>query len=416
MKVGHARFCLTPQNRDFYLDGYAKKDTYAKGVHDDIFCNAILFHDDSGNEVFIWSADVIEFEESMAEDTKTLLNEKFGISRDLVLLCATHNHSSIGEYQKFGFGQENANYNPQYFAFFLGAIVKSFETCRENMREASCVYGKETVEGWYGNRNHADRLADNEIIVMKFLDQDGKAFAGIINWAVHATVIGPGSEYLTGELPENVCVKLEKSWGFFPAFVLGAAGDCSNRNQRQGNDFAELERVSTGLAAAIEKIAVNTPVKFGAFGCQTLIHTVHHNMKTVHEGVGQTLEEAQKKLQGETNYDKIRHLGEVIRHCKEVINITSYHCDIRMSVIQMGGFELFVFPSELGSKLGMDLKKAFPGLALVLTCVNGHHGYWMQAESYGDSMETAGTGVLKGEPEKIIAKMIQSSGYLRNSL
>jgi hypothetical protein len=415
MKIGYARFCLTPDKKNFFLDGYAKKDTYAKGVHDDIFCNAILFHDQNGNEVFVWSADVIGFEENMAEDIKTMLWEEFGINRDMVLLCATHNHSSIGEYQRIGFGEKNEHFNQEYFDFFTSNIVRSFENCRANMQEISCKYGKKIVGGWYGNRNHADRLADNEIIVMKFFDKEEHAVAGIINWAVHATVIGPGSEYLTGELPGNVCAKLEKIWGFYPAFVLGAAGDCSNRNQRQGNDFAELERVSSGLAEDINKILVDTPIGFGEFGYQTLIHTVHHDMKSVHSDLEKSMEVVREKLKSETNYDKIRHLKESIQNCERAMMANSFHCDIKMSVIRMGDFELFVFPSELGSRLGVNLKEAFPGLALVLTCVNGHHGYWIQAEDYGDSMETIGTGVLKGEPEKLIAKMIQSSKYLSST-
>ena len=38
---------------------------------------------------------MLEFEESMVEDVKTLLYDTYGIERDLVLLSGTHNHSSV---------------------------------------------------------------------------------------------------------------------------------------------------------------------------------------------------------------------------------------------------------------------------------------------------------------------------------
>lgn len=101
MNIGHARRKITPQG-DIYLIGYRNLSNRlepATGVHDDVFANAILFQQDD-REVFLFNADVLEFEEGMAEEVKTMLAERYGIDRDCVLLSATHDHTSIDAYHR----------------------------------------------------------------------------------------------------------------------------------------------------------------------------------------------------------------------------------------------------------------------------------------------------------------------------
>ena len=81
MNIGHARRKITPQG-DIYLIGYRNLPNRlepATGVHDDVFANAILFQQGE-REVFLFNADVLEFEESMAEEVKTMLAERYGVN------------------------------------------------------------------------------------------------------------------------------------------------------------------------------------------------------------------------------------------------------------------------------------------------------------------------------------------------
>jgi hypothetical protein len=54
----------------------------------------------------------------------------------------------------------------------------------------------------------------------------------------------------------NLSQKLKELWGFYPLMLIGCAGDSSNHNDRLGRDFAELERVTTELAAKINQIKI----------------------------------------------------------------------------------------------------------------------------------------------------------------
>ena len=125
MNIGHARRKITPQG-DIYLIGYRNLPNRlepATGVHDDVFANAILFQQDD-REVFLFNADVLEFEEGMAEEVKTMLAERYGIDRDCVLLSATHDHTSIVAYHRSWW---TGKFNEDYYRWFLDTICQCFE-------------------------------------------------------------------------------------------------------------------------------------------------------------------------------------------------------------------------------------------------------------------------------------------------
>ena len=218
MNIGHARRKITPQG-DIYLIGYRNLPNRlepATGVHDDVFANAILFQQGE-REVFLFNADVLEFEESMAEEVKTMLAERYGIDRDCVLLSATHDHTSIVAYHRSWW---TGKFDENYYRWFLDTICQCFEECRANAQPAICRLGKQVITGFYDNRIIPGELADNEVIVVSFFDTEGKPFAGFMNWAVHSACVGPDCTELTSELAGLTGKKLAQSLGYYPAMVL----------------------------------------------------------------------------------------------------------------------------------------------------------------------------------------------------
>lgn len=409
MKIGHSRRLLTPK-KEFYLIGYRNENRLypANGVHDDIYANALLF-DDGKKQVFIFNADFLEFEEKMAEEVKTMLHDKYGIDRDLVLLSATHNHSSIVSYHK---GWYTNKFDQEYYDYLMDIICECYMECVTSLKEANAKYGKEVILGYYGNRNHPGMPADNEVIVVKFYDENNEPFAGFVNWAVHSTVISADNTYLTAELAGNVSKLLFDQLGFYPAMIVGAAGDCSNRNERQGNDFKELERVSLALAKEIGDIKVDIDIELGDIVVQTLFHTIHHDMKFVHEELKGEIRKLEAAFKAETDEMKKKHLATRIKNVSKELDVHHFHLDAKASIIQMGKVQLFVFPGELGSSFGIELKEQYPNLAIICGYTNGYYEYFMEAKEYGLSFETIGCKVPKGEPEKLIEKFKQTSKLL----
>lgn len=405
MNVGCSRHCITPQFDDFYLIGYRDPVRFqpASGVHDDIFSNALLLRDDAGEELFVFSADVLEFEESMAEDVKTLLARDYGIDRDYVLLCATHDHSSVVGYHRSWY---TGKFDQRYYDFFLGVIRTSLEECRASARPATARMGQQEVLGFYGNRNHADAPADNMVTVLEFVGEDGTPFAGLVNWATHSTVLPGSNTWLTADLAGSVSKLLGSSLGYYPAMIVGAAGDCSNRFFRQGRDFAELERESTGLAERIAQIPRMTPVKLGDICCQTVFHTIHHDMSFVYETVRAEIERLSA-----TQEDRERNAGR-IADLERRLEVNSFHLDAKAWVFDLGGLQLVAFPGELGSAFGRELRDACSVPQLLAGYANGYYEYFMPRAEYGLSFETVGSPIPPGEPELMVAKIEQASRLL----
>ncbi len=408
MRVGHSRQCLTPQNEEFYLLGYKtpKRNEPALGVHDDIFSNALLIEVD-GVRTFLWSADLLELPDTIAAALKARLESEFGLNKNRIILSVMHDHSSVRDFHD---DWEFGKFSQEYYDFFVESVLRSCRECIDSLKEASAVYGREIITGFYSSRNHEGELADNEVIVIKFVGEDNRPFAALVNWAVHSTAMGANNMYLTGDLAGNTCRKLGELWGYYPMMLNGAAADCSNRNDRQGTDFEELERESSGLCEAIAEIPAETPLHIAAPVYKTGHQTIDTDMQSYKADLAQLITELSDGTRKTPGNMPVDHL---IGKCSEQMQLESYHDELETEVLDLGDLRIFIFPGELSSELGRRLKQSSPGkLVLIAGYSNGFHYYFFNREEYGLSFETIGNPVQKGTPEQIIENMIADGNKL----
>lgn len=406
MKVGRGRVCLSPYNKEFYLIGYKTpfRNSPAEGIHDDIFCNGLLIEADD-KKIFLVSLDFLELEDEMVAEAKSRLSKAYGIDRDLIMMSATHNHSSIMSYHKHW---HSGIFEPDYYEFVMNQLLLVCQQCFESLQPATAAYGSDIIVGFYGNRNHPGALADNEVTVITFNNSKGKAAGVIVNIAVHSTVLSAKNNLLTSELAGNICSRLEKEWGIYPLMLIGAAADSSNRHQRQGDDFTELERVAEALADRISQIRQVHPLSIDRIAYQTLSHTIYNDMVDTHQEVQHFLD----------SDSPLKNPG-LINKCQEILQVDHFYQQLEFGVYQLGELQIYSFPGELGSAFGIQLKKASAThgcLGIVAGYTNGFHYYFLPKEEYGLSFETIGNPVPSGEPEKIIIKMIQSASLLNSQL
>ena len=163
MNIGSARRCLTPQTEEVYLIGYRNLENRlhpATGIYDDVFGNALYF-EDGGKELFVFSCDFMEIDEGTAEDAKTLLHDRYGIDRDCVLLCATHNHTTVVAYHRTWW---TGKFDQEYYDWYLETVASAFEECRANARPATQImidtymaalgFEKTSSEGRFSNKTY----------------------------------------------------------------------------------------------------------------------------------------------------------------------------------------------------------------------------------------------------------------------
>lgn len=408
MLIGHGRVDITPKGK-FYLLGYKTqlRNQPAKGVHDHVFINGILFKNKKNEKCFIATGDLLEIEDIVAADIKMKIHNQYAIPVDNIIIGATHDHHSVRDYHR---SWEYGKFSQEYYDFFVQSFLDTYQQCLQSLCEADAIYGQDLILGYYGNRDHKGELSDNIISVTKFI-HNGKAIAGIVNLAVHSTVLDGNNMYLTGDLAGNVCSHLEQKWGFFPLMVIGCAGDSSNRFQRKGRDFKELDRVSTGLCEKISRIKTDKKVEIdkGNIQCITLAQEII-NDKTVYDQLLldeiHSMKKNLKKQVGSQNVDA------VIEKCRNQLKQPQFYDLLQMEILDIGELRLFVFPGELASAGAKLLRSSTNKVVLISGYSNGFHYYFMQAKDYGLSFESIGNPVPAGTFENIISKLVRVSHIL----
>ena len=90
MKAGAAVIKITPAE-PVRMSGYAARTEPFKGVHDDLFANAVIFENGRSSACII-TADVIGFSHDFVDEIRKRINASTGIPVESILVTAVHNH------------------------------------------------------------------------------------------------------------------------------------------------------------------------------------------------------------------------------------------------------------------------------------------------------------------------------------
>ena len=221
--------------------------------------------------------------------------------------------------------------------------------------------------------------------------------------------MGASNLYLTGDLAGNTCRKLGEQWGYYPVMLNGAAGDSSNRFDRKGKDWAELERATDGLSAAIAAIPTEQNLTLGPVRTLTLSHEICPDVHQYHTQLRETME---KLKSGELKPSGDLPLQHLLDKCAEQLQLPPFRLTVAFEVLDMGEVRFDIFPGELASCFGDRLRNGTDKRVLVAGYANGFHYYFLAQEDYGLSFETIGNPVPPGEPEKIIEKFLRAGRLL----
>lgn len=408
MHVGSGRIDITPES-PFYLLGYKTplRNQPAEGIHDHIFINGLLICNNLNQKIFIATGDLLEIEDKFAAAIRYKISQKYSIPFENIIIGATHDHHSVRDYhESWEFGE----FNEQYRDFLEDSFVELYLKCEKNLIEAQMVYGADLVLGYYSNRNHPGQQSDNTVSVVKFM-HNGREIAGLVNIAVHSTVLSGSNRQLTADLAGNLSQKLKELWGFYPLMLIGCAGDSSNHNDRLGRDFAELERVTTELAAKINQIKIERTLSIDNQRLRVL--TLNQEVVNDKEAYDQELlNRIEGMKNGSLKAVGSQSLEQLIKKCEEQLNKPPFYDVVPMRILDLGDLRLFVFPGELASAGGEMLRNSTNKIVLVAGYCDGFHYYFLEKKDYGLSFETIGNPVPAATFEKIIEQFCQGSKLL----
>jgi neutral ceramidase len=269
--VGTGIYDVTGPAAELGMMGMASIDQKTEGIHSRLFARAFIVCDQSNNKhVVILSADIWSCTQAVKMEVVKRLKSIYGnelYTFDNVLLSGTHTHSGPGGYSHYGlFNLSILGFDKQNFECIVNGMVQAIKKAHEKLAPGKIFINNGNVEDCGNNRspvayeqNPASEKAkyksntDKEMLLLKFVKDDGKEI-GCINWyPIHPTNRGNKNKLITGDNKGYASYLFEKEKGtrinsketFIAAFANSNCGDISG-NVKYGipdliHDFAHMK-------------------------------------------------------------------------------------------------------------------------------------------------------------------------------
>ncbi len=269
--IGTGIYDVTGPAAELGMMGMASIDQKTEGIHSRLFARAFIVCDQTSNKrVVIVSADIWSCTLAIKVEVVKRLKSLYGndlYTIDNVLLSGTHTHSGPGGYSHYAlYNLSILGFDKQNFECIANGMVQAIKRAHENLAPGKIFMNSGNVEDCGNNRspiayeqNPAGEKAkygvntDKEMLLIKFVKNDGKEI-GCINWfAIHPTNRGNKNKLITGDNKGYASYLFEKEKGttinakesFIAAFANSNCGDISG-NVKYGipdlvHDFARMK-------------------------------------------------------------------------------------------------------------------------------------------------------------------------------
>jgi len=211
------------------------------------------------------TSDILGFPRVISESIAAKIRERFGLSRERVLLSSSHTHSgpvvreSLVLIYDIDAGQ--AEVIRRYTAFLEAKVVEAVDTALRNLAPAQLAMGRGTA-GFGVNRrekrpagyvigvNEAG-VFDREVPVLRVSGTDGRLRALLFSYACHNTTLGGDKYLIHGDYAGVAQQELEiRNPGAMALFMAGCGAD-ANPHPRGTMELVRSHGLE--LAEAVQK-------------------------------------------------------------------------------------------------------------------------------------------------------------------
>lgn len=392
---------LTP-SMPVWLCGYVaeKRLQPTEEIHDAPQAVAILLQSDEDR--FLWIVlDVLGVEKDRIADLKAALSKSLNVPSDQILVSAIHSHSEPDGFMDEGFlGRKLRN---DWRDEVVEKVTSNLAGLDLELTPVEAQIASGTISGFYSKRTDPNAPFENSFTLIRLLD-GSSCKAAILNFNCHATVVGPQNMAMTADLVGAVRKKAAEELGVLPLTFTGASGDISNRQFRQGNDFAELERVSNGIWNQIESQLEFKPLDLHFKSMQPYSWKGINDLKAKRAQYQSYLEQAQAVLDDpDSTFDQRKMADTEKKLSIQRLGMDQIEFDVEGKILHFQDLTLTTFPGELASVFGLQLKKnSQTPYFLLAGYTDDYQGYFIEQEEYGHTYETKASLVPAGETEKIV--------------
>jgi len=347
----------------------------AHGVKDALRAKALVLKDGEKHIVFL-SIDAIAINQWMYQALLKKL-EKFSLDESSLLISATHTHSGSGGLSIDPFWALLAadKFKQKIFNALAEKVYFVVAEAFENLRPAELFFAKTKITGTQKNRrNPADPFDPTaQIIYAKTIS--GEWLGALVNFAIHGTGLNADNFYFSADVPGSIerslsqnLKKLNTALGFMDSnppvlFTNGAQGDVAplaagileidelgkSFSGQVMKSFSALEKLEGKWSVKIEEVFLGRP-QLNSMSCLKTATFISWLLR-----------------------HSFRHFSRLFPRRAKIWNI------------KLGGLNIFTWPGEPTSSLGMELKRLAGKNTMIMALTNGHLSYFTNPKEYGEN-------------------------------
>jgi len=288
LRAGAAKVDITPSaDAALPMSGYADRKEGFKGIHDHIYARAIVFGD-APRLAAIVAWELIGVPNAVWEEVSPRAAREIGIQPQYLVLCAVHDHSAPAPFGMYG---NNSPKAAAYTKQVEDAALEAMRKAKENLQPVKIGIGTGRAyvninrreyshdNGWWLGYN-PEGPSDKTVTVIRFDALSGRPIALLINYAVHAVVMGGENYQISGDLagatsryvenyyrgkPEDVprgdagaAIQLrpeKTAENVVALWTSGAAGDQNPISLARGSDFTMVDSLGKILGEEAVRVA-----------------------------------------------------------------------------------------------------------------------------------------------------------------
>ncbi|HWW00049.1 MAG TPA: hypothetical protein VNZ64_10175 [Candidatus Acidoferrum sp.] len=321
-----------------------------------------LVLEDGATRVAFVSSDFLGFPAVLGNRVRA---EVKGIPAGNILIGATHTHSAPDCYG-FPDGKGGTASDPKYLETVCRRMTEALSEAVTTLQPARIRIATGTAKGKIAYNYYAEQLYDPRCSVIQVVDESGKPFAILVNYAIHPEVLGTQAGVCSPDLVGPLYDELSAKGGGTGIFMNSAQGGMVTADNRlpgggEARDWPECRRIGTLLADEALRIVRDAPLQAspGLF-C------------------------AARSVSLPVDSPGMRAL---MKQMPSVSGVSADAVTAQVNVVNVGNAQILTIPGEALPNIGYYLKRKMHGEHnLLFGLTNDAYGYILTKEDF-DSFE-----------------------------
>ena len=238
-RAGSAQRVISP-TEPIWLSGYEERNHPHEGVLRDLYVKALALQDGTGPAAVVVTADILGFTSEAAAAVAERCRKEFGITRDRLVLNASHTHSAPvidpptwPEHELMPAAQFPVV--KRYAAFLVDRTVETVGAALKAMQPAHLRFGQGFAAIGVNRRRAVigrslPGQVDQDVPVLAVERADGNLVVIVAGYSCHATVLN--TYPINGDWPGFAQEEIERRHPGTTALFVQGARPCSGRWRR----------------------------------------------------------------------------------------------------------------------------------------------------------------------------------------